>query len=124
MNMIWLMRTAGFEKYVIYVVNGLVFSFAFITIRTIVLGYYMYMFYLDIAAHPEFCQVTPPVPMAVQRTPALHLRQTCCVLNPWTVGGRRSSKQNKDPNSTAASRHFRTRSRLSRPAPARWRLGC
>ena len=44
MNMIWLMRTAGFEKYVIYVVNGLVFSFAFITIRTIVLGYYMYMF--------------------------------------------------------------------------------
>ena len=42
LNLVWILRTAGWETHWVYIVNGLMFSFGFVIIRVFVLGYYVY----------------------------------------------------------------------------------
>jgi len=59
-NLIWLLRTVVGTNHILYILNGLTFALSFLVVRTVILGYYIYLFYLHVVddKHREVC-MTP-----------------------------------------------------------------
>lgn len=56
-NLIWLLRTAVGKDHILYILNGLLFAFSFVMVRTIIMGYYIYLWFLNVMVdqHRDVC---------------------------------------------------------------------